>query len=285
MIYHTFLHYYGIGPKREAFLWKGDILDWDELEKALKGKRLKGKWCFPLLEGQISLSREKLKEKEPRFFTERIPAAQQWRLFAEFREGAAYLDIETTGLGGEGDHITTISLYDGERLRYYVWGENLQNFPEDIEEYNLIITYNGRCFDLPFIERQFGIKLNQAHIDLRYILAAMGLKGGLKSCERHFGLDRGDLEGVDGYIAVLLWREYRRRGNVRALETLLSYNMEDTVNLEKLAVLVYNTLVASTPFAEGKLPLPEEKSGTPIPFRPSREIIEKLRFARARRGW
>jgi uncharacterized protein YprB with RNaseH-like and TPR domain len=153
----------------------------------------------------------------------------------------------------------------------------MQDFPRDIARYSLLVTYNGKCFDLPFIERYFKIKLDQhAHLDLRFILAGLGYKGGLKSCEKQLGINRGDLERVDGYMAVLLWQEYRRHGNVRALETLLSYNMEDTVNLELLACLAYNELIASTPFRECKLALPPSP-GVEVPFKAAPEIIEKLR--------
>jgi len=43
----------------------------------------------------------------------------------------------------------------------------------------------------------------------------------LKFCEKALGLDRGDLDGVDGYFAVLLWRDYQKKHNEKALETLL----------------------------------------------------------------
>jgi hypothetical protein len=77
-------------------------------------------------------------------------------------------------------------------------------------------------------------------------------------------------------MAVLLWQEYRRHGNIRALETLLSYNMEDTINLELLAYLAYNELIAFTPFQECKLALPPS-SRVEVPFKAAPEIIEKLR--------
>ena len=66
------------------------------------------------------------------------------------------------------------------------------------------MTYNGKSFDIPFIESHFGAKLTHAHIDLRYILASLGYRGGLKGCEKQLGIDRGDLKNVDGYFAVLL---------------------------------------------------------------------------------
>ena len=89
----------------------------------------------------------------------------------------------------------------------------------------------------PFLRDRLGCPLDQAHIDLRYVLASLGYKGGLKKCETALGIDRGDLDGVDGSLAVLLWEEYRKTGSPKALDTLLAYNIEDVVNLETLMVL------------------------------------------------
>jgi hypothetical protein len=125
------------------------------------------------------------------------------------------------------------------------------------------------------IERHFGFRLTQAHLDLRPLLQSLGFVGGLKGCERQMGLDRGELAGVDGYFAVLLWREYCRTRARRVLETLLAYNMEDTVNLEMLLVMAYNLKLQGTPFAEShRLPLPilPEKA-----FLPDLELIARLR--------
>src|SRR5690606_35283848 len=102
------------------------------------------------------------------------PSNQAWRLFEDFCTSCVYLDIETTGLGSYGDHVTTIALYDGKSLRTYVHGINLEDFVRDIRDYKLIITYNGITFDVPFLQRQFHTTLDQAHIDLRYLLKSLG---------------------------------------------------------------------------------------------------------------
>ena len=122
--------------------------------------------------------------------------------------------------------------------------------------------------------RLFGVPLDQAHIDLRYLLASLGYKGGLKGCERRLGLDRGDLADVDGYFAVLLWHDYRRRGNREALETLLAYNIRDVVNLEPLLIKAYNLKAAQTPFG------PSVALGPPTspaePFRAHAPTVARL---------
>ena len=177
-------------------------------------------------------------------------------------------------MGTPEDYITTIALYDGKTIFWYVQGENLEQFADDVRNYRLLITYNGKCFDLPFIRNTLRVRMDQAHIDLRYVLASQGYRGGLKGCERQLGIDREELEGVDGFFAVLLWDEFRRNHNRRALETLLAYNIMDVVNLETLMVLSYNMKVAQTPFADTHtLPLP---TPPPAPFLPDRAIIARI---------
>jgi uncharacterized protein YprB with RNaseH-like and TPR domain len=171
--------------------------------------------------------------------------------------------------------ITTIALYDGNSIFTYIPGENLNQFKEDIQNYKVLVTYNGKCFDVPFIKRFFGIELNQVHIDLRYVLRSLGYTGGLKGCEKQAGIDRGNLEGVDGYFAVLLWDDYQRNKNPKALETLLAYNIHDVVSLQTLLVLSYNLKLRETPFNEThRLPLP---SPPDIPFCADLGTIDRIK--------
>lgn len=274
MLEHTFLHLHGVGQKTEELFWQEGIVSWEGLQAASQRMLLPGRRRLCNVEGQLARSRENLEQGDARYFTALLSSRDKWRLFAQFRQQTAYLDIETTGLGRDQDHITTISLYDGQRVRCYIWGENLRKFVDDIRDYRVLITFNGECFDLPFIERQFNIRLDQAHLDLRFILAGLGYRGGLKRCEKQLGIERGLLEDVDGYTAVLLWQEYRRSGDPRLLETLLAYNVEDTINLELLACLAYNEAIAATPFAGERLTLPQ-RSCT-LPYQPHPEVLARL---------
>ena len=132
-------------------------------------------------------------------------------------------------------------------------GQNLDDFIDEIYKYKVIVTYNGKSFDIPFIENYFNIRLDHAQIDLRYVLYSLGFRGGLKGCERQMGMDRGDLSDIDGFFAVLLWDEYQRTGDQKALDTLLAYNIQDTVTLENLMVTAYNMKLGQTPFYETHL--------------------------------
>lgn len=244
MLQHTFCHLSGIGQKTESQLWQNGILSWGDWQDP-PPIRLPGSSRAEIVPGlEASLA---ALEDNPLFFTKNLPAYEHWRIFSEFRDKTAFIDIETTGLHDDAE-ITTIALYDGVNVFTYVNGTNLDQFIHDIFKYKVLVSYNGKSFDIPFIENFFSIKLDHAQIDLRYVLAKLGFKGGLKGCEKQLGLDRGKLAGVDGYGAVLLWYEYKNKGNSKALETLLAYNIEDTINLEVLLVEACNRYLQNTPF-------------------------------------
>lgn len=278
MLEQTFCHIPGIGAKTEQGLWAAGICSWREVagHPELPARRAAA------LTQLASESLARLEARDVAFFAERLPSNEHWRLFPHFRDRIAYLDIETTGLGNPGDHITTIALYDGRAIRHYVHGINLPEFSHDILDYDLLVTFNGKCFDIPFIESYFGMRLPTPHIDLRYVLASLGYRGGLKQIERTLGFDRGELAEIDGFFAVILWHDYVKSKNGAALETLLAYNMVDTVNLEALMVYAYNQKVAQTPFAKSlRLPTPV---APPIPFSPDQSTVERLR-RRYLGGW
>ena len=272
MLKNTFCHIPGISVAAERNLWSAGIHSW-EAAIEVDPVRLPRRQQRALPE-HIKASFEHLERGEPYHFAELLPSSQHWRLFPDFRRSIAYLDIETTGLS-YANRITTIVVYDGERIRHYVGGENLDDFKRDISEYSVIVTYNGKCFDVPFIERFFNIRMTQSHIDLRYILKRLGYSGGLKGCERQLGIDRKELADVDGFFAVLLWDDYERRKNPKALETLLAYNTADVVNLETLMVLAYNMNLKGTPFsASHHIDMPAHPY---IPFKADRETISRLK--------
>ncbi len=273
MLRNSFCHIPGISINAEQKLWAAGLRDWRCITAAADvplSARKRDRICQ-----HLDLSHQRLGNGDCRFFADCLPTKEHWRLFPEFRSTIAYLDIETTGLSAYGSYITTIALYDGQRIRHYVHGDNLDQFRRDIGDYGLIVTYNGKCFDVPFIREAMGLRMDQAHIDLRYVLRSLGYSGGLKGCEKKLGLDRGDLDGVDGFFAVLLWEDYRATGNPRSLETLLAYNIQDVVNLEVLLVMAYNMKIAGTPFAKShRLAMPVSPR---LPFQADREIVQRLR--------
>ncbi|SLM31505.1 conserved hypothetical protein [Desulfamplus magnetovallimortis] len=271
MLKNTFHHIPGIGIKSEQKLWNNGVMSWKDIEnpeiKIPAGQRSK-------LKTHIKDSMEQIENGNFNYFENLLPSGLHWRFFPEVRKNAVYLDIETTGMESY-DKITTIALFNGKEIQYFVNGKNMEQFPEALFQYSTIITYNGKCFDIPFIEKYFRLSIPHVHIDLRYLLKSLGYDGGLKGCEKKMGIRRGELDGVDGFFAVLLWSDYIRRKNIKALETLLAYNIEDVINLEILMVKAYNMKIMDTPFsASHSIPLPKAPD---IPFRADPETIKRLK--------
>lgn len=273
MLHNSFLHVPSIGAGSEKRIWDSGAVSMHHFLEKPPAFLSTAKTA--LICRHILLSDEKIACCDPGYFCSCLPSCEHWRIFKEFRDVTAYVDIETTGLGSPGDIITTIALHDGKTVSYYVNGENLDDFIEDIKRFKVIVSYNGKTFDVPFIERFFGIRLPHAHLDLRYILRSLGISGGLKSCERQLGIGRtGLLADVDGFFAVLLWREYKRTGDRKALETLIAYNIEDAVNLEFLMVEAYNRKIREIPFEVDPIALPEAPE---IRFRVDPTTVERLK--------
>ena len=272
MIENSFCHIPGIGSKTENALWQAGFLSWRAVCADPLG--MPGGRRRDLVSRYCRESIEQLAAGNAAYFYELLPSSETWRMFPEFENWAAYVDIETTGLGGDGDYITTIALYDGLDVYTFVRGDNLDEFADFIARYRLLVTFNGKTFDVPFLRRHLGLPMDQAHIDLRYVMAGLGQRGGLKAIEKRLGLDRKDLADVDGYFAVLLWHDYRRNGNLRALETLLAYNVADVINLASIMPLAYNMKLMNTPFGASRRLPPAAVAENP--FKADRETIERL---------
>lgn len=271
MLNNTFIHIPGIGPATEKQLWKTGIIEWKDI--GMLSKSNLGPSKQHQIKKSITESSHYFRAHNANYFEKMLPASQHFRFFPEFRQSSVYLDIETTGLSTS-SIITTIALYDGKNVKYFVQGKNLGCFIDEIQKYKVLITYNGRSFDIPFIENYFNTKLPHAQIDLRYILGHLGFKGGLKGCEKALGIDRKELAGVDGYFAVVLWNEYKSTGNPKILETLLAYNIEDVINLEILMVKAYNLHMKSKPFYKShKIKIPDKVTN---PMKADIDIIQAL---------
>jgi len=233
MLCHTFQHIPGLDERRERALWRRGISTWDDLLAAPQDSGLP-----PTLlrdaEAIIHLSQEALRQGNIYFFAQLLPVREHWRLFGDFQDATAYLDIETGPLGHGRQGITVIGLFDGREFRSFVRGHNLHTFEAYLRRYDLLVTFNGKSFDLPMIERDLGIPIYQAQIDLRMFLHQLGYHGGLKRIERQWGIYREDeIAGLTGFDAVLLWARYRH-GDSAALQRLIAYNRADVVNLEVL---------------------------------------------------
>lgn len=235
MLRSTFIHAPGVGEATERKLWDAGIRDWEDFlapSASLPVGAGKRAIIAPVLEE----SRERLTESDHRFFARALPAAEHWRAAGEFAGRLGFLDIETTGMGTHA-HPTVVGLYDFAQGEYhaFVYGENLRDFPDVVDEYQALVTFFGTGFDLPVLRQwEPRIEWHQLHVDLCPLLRRLGYRGGLKRIEKALGIERSDMvEGMDGMDAVRLWWKYRR-GDADALRTLIEYNEADVVNMVRL---------------------------------------------------
>lgn len=226
MLQATFQHIKGIGSKTEFELWRKGITDWRSCQKRVNGKQL------PLFQGlkvdPIDLSIEALRTDNISFFAERLPRREHYRIALAYPAETMFLDIEKTGLSLHYDQLTLVGWSVGSKYGVYLKDEKEHGLREALGQAKAIVTFNGSIFDLKFLEKTFkNLPVPQVHIDLRFFVRRAGLSGGQKQIEHAIGFTRHEsVRGMEGETAPLLWYRYRR-GDLKALEDLVTYNHAD----------------------------------------------------------
>lgn len=244
MIENTFILLDGIGAVTERRLWQQNILTWNDFISVQKIKRISSKRKKDY-DKKLENAQIKLKNENCTFFSQCLDAKEHWRLYEPWKNKACFLDIETTGFH---HGITMVGIYSYQGYTCFIKGENLEKdaLEKELEKYNILVTFYGRAFDVPFIQRELGIAIDIPHIDLCFTGKKLGLKGGLKKVEKCVGIERDeDIKGMDGFDAVRLWKKYEK-GDDTSLELLIKYNRADTVNLKVLADIMYGKLKQDT---------------------------------------
>lgn len=234
LLRRTFVFLSGIGPAREAMLWRRGVDSWQlyrDMER-LPGVRPRVKQQH---DDVLSIAEEML-SRDPTFFARLLPSNEHWRAYSYFEHGAAYLDIETTG--DRTNAVTVVGVRHNGESRTFVRGRDYT--PEAVSEFvrgaSCLVTFNGNVFDLPVLEAEGVWFPHVPRVDLRPVFARAGFVGGLKRIEETLGFAReGAVAGLSGWDAVKLWRKWEDRGDEAALERLLAYNIADFENLEPLA--------------------------------------------------
>lgn len=234
----------GVGFKKEQIIYSHGIKNWDDYVKANEIKGVSAKLHVSICE-QIEKWDAALHGFDSKFFFQNLKTRNHWMLFSLFSDNVCYLDIETTGLSPDHHNITLVGLYNGSNYVDLVRGHNLskQQIQAILKDCKLLVTFYGLCFDIPFLVKKFvGINLDIPHFDLCFGGRKIGLTGGLKLIEQELGISRDQkISNVNGFEAVKLWHSYNG-GNKRALKKLRDYCKEDTVNLSKLAPIIFANL-------------------------------------------
>lgn len=237
MLENSFIFLDGVGTARELSMWREGILSWGEFRECDKINGM-SKEAKARADSVLAVATEKLGRRETRFFTSLLRTKDHWRCYDEFKDGALYLDIETTSTSKRAP-ITVVGAYDGKRMHALIRGRNLErdSLSALLEPASMLVTFNGASFDVPMLESHFpGSVPDVPHLDLKHLLRRLGHTGGLKAIEPDMGVERDlRLQYLTGRDAAYLWRLWQRKGSWNALETLKEYNAEDCRNLQTIA--------------------------------------------------
>ena len=181
-----------------------------------------------------------------------LPLRYWCKLYARHLNESLCVDIETTHFNGPISVMGVFKPEDGpvESLSF-VRGRDLtqENLRTVFSDVRLLITFNGVSFDIPRIRREFPGALPESIpvLDLYRLAWRLGFNTNLKVLENTFGISRLEEEQSQRFSAVRLWKRYAAFRDEEALQKLIAYNRQDTINLYPLA----NYLVGMAMLIEG----------------------------------
>ncbi len=168
--------------------------------------------------------------------------------------GAAFIDVETTGLsGGTGTYVFLVGIGTFEegafRLRQFfladLRGETamLAAVADALADCRALVSFNGRQFDLPLLQTRLTLSRlplvarGLPHLDLLYPARRL-YRRRLPSCrlacleESLLGVERED--DVPGWAIPALYFDYVRRAEARPLRAVFRHNALDILSLAAL---------------------------------------------------
>src|SRR5438552_2506078 len=239
MVRKSFIFVPGVGHKTEQYLWRHGVTSWSQLSDGRHLPRISYNKKTHIRDF-VRKGTDALRNRDISFFADNLPPNEHWRLYHDFRDRTLFLDVETTGLSRYYDDITLIGTFDGRESRIFVKDNNLGDLVKLLEKYDVLVTFNGKLFDVPFIKKEFPkLPLQHVHLDLRFLLRSIGIGGPLKEIEQKLGIRRGrDITDIGGREAAVLWSRFLK-GDDEALRKLVLYNLSDTKNLKTLMDYCY----------------------------------------------
>ena len=162
------------------------------------------------------------------------------------------LDIETTGLDPSRSRFILGGLLDVEsRTLHQFFAENrseekeaLKAFVDETAGLDMVITYNGRHFDMPFINRRLAafsaercepydldiyLVLN-GHSPIRKFVPNLRQK----TVENYMGLWQSRTDEISGLESVELYDRYEKTGDEELARRILLHNSDDVIQLTRL---------------------------------------------------
>ena len=169
------------------------------------------------------------------------------------------LDIETTGLDPSRNKFILGGLFNTrDKTMHQVFAESrseeaaaLERFTRELEGLDMVVTYNGRHFDMPFINKRlksFGMKSCRPYnLDLYLVVSGHSpirkfvpnLKQ--KTVENYMGLWQSRADEISGAESVELYNRYEKTGDPGLEEKILLHNSDDVLQLARLLRVISKT--------------------------------------------
>jgi len=188
-----------------------------------------------------------------------------------------FLDTETTGLvGGAGTYVFLVGLGqytdEGFRLTQFFMRDPAQEMAlldalvEALEPCNVLVTFNGKAFDVPLLKTRFIASgyapdartpalSDVAHLDLlplaRRLWKDRLASRALGSLEEHILGLRRTHDDVPGWMIPGMYFDYLRTGDARPLRNVFYHNAVDILSLAALLSHIANLLHAPLDEAGG----------------------------------
>ena len=165
-----------------------------------------------------------------------------------------FLDAETTGFSNTPLFLLGIMYFNGERFiidqlfarDYSEEGPLLHYFSEFAPGFDILVTFNGKSFDAPFIRDRMiyhrkRFTWTQTHVDILHH-SRRRWKGKFSDCklqtlEREICGRRREGD-VPGALVPEVYREFVRSGDTRLLADVFHHNALDLITLAELTIVL-----------------------------------------------
>jgi len=238
----------GIGPKRELKLKKGGYSSIKDLENHPLWKRTASNFVDLIRRKDIGRLQSCLWKSLPKSHP-----LLHYLAGLNNAEDFAIVDIETLGLSERPIVLIGISTIKNEKvLTSQFLMRSISDEPGAIWAFitrihkNSLISYNGRSFDIPYIQQRlayYGIdyQINNPHFDLlHFTRRALGNK--LENCrletvEEHLKIGREI--NIPGALVPEFYRSYIETGNAGPLVAIVEHNKQDLLTLAALFLKLF----------------------------------------------
>ena len=171
-----------------------------------------------------------------------------------------FLDIETTGLYPATSKVILGGLLATADSTFHVRQYFLENHDDEkdllslycgeLSEADVLITYNGNSFDIPFLKQRLAVHGLPIEIDhcqtfdlyraLHYYSKLRDILPNLKqkTIETYLGLSTDRKDEISGQESVLLYQEYREDGSLEKRDKILLHNHDDLIQLATILKVV-----------------------------------------------